>query len=53
MYTVMNSTYIITSGTSIYVYNGTLIAAIAFSEQLFGIGNATVAEVPAGSFAKV
>lgn len=43
------STYIITTSTAdyAYVYVGTLAAATAFADQLFGVGQATVTEVSA------
>jgi hypothetical protein len=49
----MASTYIITHTSATYVYHGTLIAAAAFADQLFGAGQATVTEVVAGTFAKI
>jgi hypothetical protein len=47
------STYIITHDTATYICNGTLLAATAFADQLFGVGQAKVVEVPAGTHAKI
>lgn len=47
------STYLITHSTDTYVYHGTLIAATAFADQLFGQGAATVVEVVAGTYVKI
>jgi len=50
---MITSTCIITHSTDTYVYHGTLIAATAFADQLFGVGQATLVEVQAGSYVKV
>lgn len=53
----MNSTFIITGTTGTYIYSGSLIAATAFADYLFGTGNAkieaTINELPAGSYQKI